>query len=54
MRQVNLHEARTHLSCLVAQAVASESFVISKAGVPLVQITRLTDAETLAMPRGAL
>lgn len=50
MRRVNLHEAKTHLSRLVAQAVAGESFVICKAGVPLVQVTRLADAETLATP----
>jgi antitoxin (DNA-binding transcriptional repressor) of toxin-antitoxin stability system len=47
MRRVNLHEAETHLSRLVAQAVAGECFVICKAGVPLVQVTRLADAETL-------
>lgn len=50
MRRVNLHEAKTHLSRLVAQAVAGEGFVICKAGVPLVQVTRLADAETLATP----
>ncbi len=50
VRQVNLHEAKTHLSRLVAQAVAGESFVICKAGVPLVQVTRLNDADIQAPP----
>ena len=41
MRRVNLHEAKTHLSRLVAEAVAGKGFVICKAGKPLVQVTRL-------------
>ena len=41
MRRVNLHEAKTHLSRLVAEAVAGEGFLICKAGKPLVQVTRL-------------
>ena len=50
MRQVNLHEAKTHLSRLVAEAVAGEGFVICKAGRPLVQVTRLTGADEPATP----
>ena len=50
MRQVNLHEAKTHLSRLVAEAVAGESFVICKAGKPLVQVTRLAGADDPANP----
>ncbi|MCX5952381.1 MAG: type II toxin-antitoxin system prevent-host-death family antitoxin [Cyanobacteria bacterium] len=45
MRQVNLHEAKTQLSRLVAEAVAGKSFVICKAGKPLVQVTRLAGAD---------
>ena len=56
MRQVNLHEAKTHLSRLVAEAVAGESFVICKAGKPLVQVTRLAgaDDDTANPPRRRL
>ena len=36
MRSVNIHEAKTHLSKLFAQAAAGEPFVIAKAGRPLV------------------
>lgn len=46
MRRVNLHEAKTHLSRLVAQALAGEGFVICKAGVPLVQVPRLADPDS--------
>ena len=50
MQRVNLHEAKTHLSRLVAQAVAGEGFVICKAGVPLVQVTPLADSESPDTP----
>lgn len=38
MRQINIHDAKTHLSRLVEQAAAGEPFVIAKAGRPLVQV----------------
>jgi len=41
MRTVNIHEAKTHLSRLVDQAAGGESFVIAKAGKPLVKVTAL-------------
>lgn len=41
MRIVNIHEAKTQLSKLVDQAVKGESFVIAKAGKPLVKVTGL-------------
>jgi antitoxin (DNA-binding transcriptional repressor) of toxin-antitoxin stability system len=50
VRQVNLHEAKTHLSRLVAEAVAGEGFVICKAGRPLVQVTRLVDVAEVGPP----
>jgi len=43
MRQVNMHEAKTHLSRLVEQAAAGDAFVICKAGRPLVRVTSLND-----------
>ena len=45
MRQVNMHEAKTHLSRLVNEAAAGDSFVICKAGRPMVRVTPLTDAQ---------
>ena len=39
MRQVNIHEAKTHLSRLVERAAKGEPFVIAKAGKPMVKVT---------------
>jgi prevent-host-death family protein len=41
MRKVNIHEAKTHLSRLVDEAVKGEPFIIAKAGRPLVKVTAL-------------
>lgn len=35
---VNIHEAKTHLSRLVARAAAGEDIVIGKAGVPMARL----------------
>lgn len=50
MKQVNIHEAKTHLSRLVEEAVRGEPFVIAKAGKPLVKVMAL-DAPIMAQPR---
>ena len=50
MHTVNIHEAKTHLSRLVEQAARGESFVIAKAGKPLVKVTAL-DAPTAGQAR---
>lgn len=42
MQTVNIHEAKTHLSRLVDQAAKGESFVIAKAGKPLVKVVPLS------------
>lgn len=41
MRQVNIHEAKTHLSRLVEQAAQGESFLIAKAGKPMVKVVAI-------------
>ncbi|WP_337183803.1 type II toxin-antitoxin system prevent-host-death family antitoxin [Shinella sp.] len=41
MRTVNIHDAKTHLSRLVDQASRGESFVIAKAGKPMVKVIPL-------------
>lgn len=38
MKQVNIHEAKTHLSRLVAEAAEGRPFVIARAGQPLVEV----------------
>ena len=50
MRQVNMQEAKTHLSRLVEEAAAGEPFVICKAGRPMVRVTSLNEAGTAAAP----
>lgn len=50
MRQVNMHEAKTHLSRLVDEAAAGEPFVICKAGRPMVRVTPLSEAGSAAAP----
>ena len=46
MRTVNIHEAKTHLSRLLEEAVNGEPFIIAKAGKPLVKVTRIDEVET--------
>ncbi|HLH06497.1 MAG TPA: type II toxin-antitoxin system prevent-host-death family antitoxin [Terriglobales bacterium] len=41
MKNVNIHEAKTHLSRLVDEAAEGRPFVIAKAGKPLVKVTAL-------------
>lgn len=48
MKIVNIHQAKTQLSKLIAQASKGESFIIAKAGKPVVKVTALgapTDAQ---------
>ena len=53
MRQVNMHEVKTHLSRLVEEAAAGEAFVICKAGRPMVLVTPL-DGGAAAAPQRRL
>jgi prevent-host-death family protein len=41
MKTVNIHQAKTHLSRLVDGASKGESFVIAKAGKPIVKVMAL-------------
>jgi len=51
MHIINIHDAKTHLSSLVDQAVNGESFIIAKRGKPLVKVTRL-DARSIIKRTG--
>jgi len=42
MRAYNIHDAKTHLSRLVEKAAAGESFIIAKAGKPLVVVSPIS------------
>jgi prevent-host-death family protein len=42
MKTVNIHQAKTQLSKLIDEASKGESFVIAKAGKPVVKVTALS------------
>ena len=51
MQTINIHEAETHLSWLIAQALHGEPFVIAKAGKPLVMVSAIPTGEDKAEKR---
>jgi prevent-host-death family protein len=48
--QVNLYEAKTHLSDLVERAAKGEEIVIAKAGKPMARLSPLTVEEKAPQP----
>jgi prevent-host-death family protein len=46
-----MHEAKTHLSKLVAKAAKGEPFVIARAGKPLVKVTAIEEPAPKAKRR---
>ncbi|HUO87240.1 MAG TPA: type II toxin-antitoxin system prevent-host-death family antitoxin, partial [Thermoanaerobaculia bacterium] len=44
MKTVNIHEAKTHLSRLVDEAVSGEEVVIARANRPLVRLVPVATA----------
>ncbi len=50
MRTVNMHEAKTHLSRLVAAAAKGEPFIIARAGKPVVKVVAV-EAPGAGAPR---
>lgn len=51
MQTINIHEAKTHLSRLVERAAKGESFIIAKAGKPLVKVMALNAPEAAQINR---
>ena len=51
MQQVNIHEAKTHLSKLIAKAVKGEPFIIAKAGKPMVKVVSIDAPDPKKMRR---
>jgi prevent-host-death family protein len=51
VQTVNIHEAKTQLSRLVAQATQGEPFVIARAGKPLVMVTAISSGEGVPAKR---
>jgi antitoxin (DNA-binding transcriptional repressor) of toxin-antitoxin stability system len=46
MLQVTIHEAKTHLSRLIQQALAGEEIIIARGTRPLVKLVVLPEART--------
>jgi prevent-host-death family protein len=50
-KTVNIHEAKTHLSRLIEEAVQGEPFIIAKAGKPVVRVTAIDAPQPQAIRR---
>lgn len=50
MQVVNIHEAKTHLSRLIERASQGESFIIAKAGKPMVRVVAI-EADLVKKPQ---
>jgi prevent-host-death family protein len=48
--QVNIHEAKTHLSRLLARVQAGEEITIAKAGKPIARLTAIQDRTKRRVP----
>jgi len=44
VRQINIHEAKTHLSRLVEEAAGGDDIIIAKAGKPVARLVALDQA----------
>jgi prevent-host-death family protein len=51
MRQVNTHEAKTHLSALLERTRSGESFIIAKAGRPVALVSPYGESSTERSPK---
>jgi antitoxin (DNA-binding transcriptional repressor) of toxin-antitoxin stability system len=51
MQTFNIHEAKTQLSRLVEMAAKGESFIIAKAGKPMVKVSAIETPESSQMKR---
>jgi prevent-host-death family protein len=50
MTQVNMREAKTHLSRLVERAAAGEEIFIAKSGRPIVKLVGINQEQVSRMP----
>lgn len=51
--EVNIHEAKTHLSKLLQRVMAGEEIIIAKSGVPVARIVPIGPGKTLRVPGSA-
>ena len=52
MLTVNIHDAKTQLSKLIAMAVKGQPFIIAKAGKPMVKVEAIKDEDAPLKQRG--
>ena len=45
MKTINIHEAKTHLSRLIEEALDGHPFIIAKAGHPMVKVSAIRAAK---------
>jgi prevent-host-death family protein len=50
VKEVNVHEAKTHLSRLLARVAAGEEITISKAGRPIARLVPIQDRKPNRVP----
>ena len=50
MQTVNIHEAKTHLSRLLARVSAGEEIIIAKAGKPIARLASLKEPVSMRQP----
>ncbi len=53
MRQVNIHEAKTHLSRLLARVQQGEEIIIAKADVPIARLSPINSRPAARVPGSA-
>ena len=53
-RQINIHEAKTHLSRLVEDAAGGQEIIIAKAGKPVARLVALADDRPMIRTPGRL
>jgi prevent-host-death family protein len=53
VRQVNIHEAKTRLSQLLARVQKGEEIIIAKAGVPVARLVSVNNNPTARVPGSA-
>jgi prevent-host-death family protein len=51
--EVNIHEAKTHLSRLLQRVMAGEEIIIAKSGVPVARIVPIVSGKSKRIPGGA-
>lgn len=51
MLTVNIHDAKTQLSKLIAMAVKGQPFIIAKAGKPMVKVEAVDQADPMPAKR---